>query len=129
MSYTTCLKCGSRCKEKELDINLECWHCQYHFERKMVALRKITDTSSSGNGKKMPYFETIDKKLRNKIMQDVVDLYKIEIKNKRTLIEYLNEKYNIKLTTNVFSRITSLEHLASYGLSWKFELQKLKRVK
>jgi len=95
----------------------------------MVALRKITDTSSSGNGKKMPYFETIDKKLRNKIMQDVVDLYKIEIKNKRTLIEYLNEKYNIKLTTNVFSRITSLEHLASYGLSWKFELQKLKRVK
>jgi len=125
--YTTCMNCGRKCKEYELDINSECWSCQFSFEGKMREIRKNTDLTNSNKAKS--YYETIPSEYRMNLMRDAMNLYKVKFKNKNLLIDFLNEKYNESLTRNIFNNITSPRHLAKLGLSWKFELQKLKRIK
>lgn len=123
--YTTCLECGKECRTYELDVNSECWMCQARFENKMRKVMKNVDKTV----KSVSYFDFLSSKLQKTLMNEVVNLYKIEFKNKTLLKDHLNEKYQLKLTTNVFNRMTSPEHLAKFGLNWKFELQKLSRIK
>ena len=125
--YTTCLECGKECRTYELDVNSECWMCQAKFENKMKKVQK--DTDYKNRNKSSSYFSQIPIKCREAIMHDVVNLYKVKIKNRKLLIEYVNKKYNVRITDNIFSRMTSPQNLRDMGLSWKFELQKLSRTK
>lgn len=125
--YTTCINCGTKCRASELDFNSECLMCQFRFANKMKQAMK--DIEKKHKSKSESYYSTIPLEIRQDFMKDAMNLYKIKFKNKNLLIDYLNDKYNLELTRNIFNNITHPSHLQKLGLSWKFELQKLKRIK
>lgn len=123
--YTTCMNCGAKCRPSELDCNSECLMCQFRFANKMKQVMK--NVEKSNKSKSESYYSTIPLEIRQDFMNDAMRLYKIKFKNKNLLIDYLNDKYNLELTRNIFNNITHPSHLQKLGLSWKFELQKLKK--
>jgi transcription elongation factor Elf1 len=125
--YTTCLNCGEKCAKHELDINSECWMCQARFENKMKKVVKNVDYDNKGKAES--YYDTLSSKVRRDMLNDAMRYYKVKYKNKTLLIDFLNEKYDLNMTRNIFNNITKPENLKKLGLSWKFELQKLSRIK
>lgn len=123
MEYTTCMTCDTRCKPSELDINSECLMCQAKFGIRMKNVVKNMDYGRTSQS----YYSTIPIEHRPNLMNDAMNLYKIRFKNKDLLIDYLNKKYNLTLTRNIFNSITSPKHLEKLSLTWRFELQKTRR--
>lgn len=120
-NYGVCIRNTKDCIEGELDEIYYCEICQAKFVNKM---RSISESNNQTPHENKRLLNSIPFELREEILVDAVNKYRISIKSKDELRKHLIEKYKYPLPVATFNDLTSDLNLKKYNLKWKYKEEK-----